>query len=266
MIAAATPPVLVAEASPAASPPLGREIAFLMTDEQRGARGPVRFSTELRARFDRSPDGGLTLTLTTVPRAGGGALFGSMMDAFAAIPLRYRLDSRGRLVDVLDLDGSWAAASAAVSSGVSRATGGRATTAARALQAYRDSFAAMPEALRREALLANARAVLGSVERSPPPGTTRPWTGEAADMAGRPIALTGTLTRSADGGASVRFHLEARGGGISETADTELSRADGLLLSSRRTLARAGGAPFFTETVERLPRYLDTILHRRGKA
>lgn len=262
MIAADVPPALVASAPvPAFRPPLDQPVRYRLTDSQRASGGMKRFVTRLEARFTPGEGSAFTLTLTLRPeRAHAAALFSSMMDAFASVPLRYRLDGAGQPVDVIGADESWAAAATAIADGVARATRGLPANAprARALLGFRDGFAATPPAARRAALLANAEQVTGLPAEDLARGGT--WTGEATDTGGRPIAMAGTLTPVPCEPTLLCVRIEATSGGpnapaagiVREDVEVAVSRADGLLVRSRRSLRMGNEAsPFFIEEVAR---------------
>lgn len=256
MIATAPPPAL---AAPMPAPAAERTVAYSLVDIQQGRR----FGSRLEARFGQADGGDRLMTVRTFPEApGAGGVFGMTMNAFAAIPVRYRLDAGGKAVAVLDLDATWNAAASVVARGVAAATRGQPATAPgpRALARFRDAFAAMPEPARQAALLANAQALTGLVPADLPVGGVQPWSGAGIDPAGRPVTLSGTLTRMASGPDAAVYRIEAESDApgapasprVREEMEIVLSRSDGLLVRSRRTLRRVSeAAPFFTETVER---------------
>lgn len=229
------------------APAIDKPYRYILVEERRDERGLQRFQSDRRLIFHSRADGfALDMTILTAngPANGPGGMFATAMAGLKGRPIRFLLDSSGRIIGVEDQLGTWAALCKAIDRGAKAAPSGSAARN-RAAHNMAATFRALPSD-RQLAFLASmvSPALAGSlatrvaVEDAAVTIPARSATGAPIMMAGRETIRwiddkTISIVTTAAGEVATAGPTPPAPARISVTLNKRIDRGAGLIVDSR---------------------------------
>lgn len=224
------------------APPIDQALTYRI-EQHRPVAGKVSAFTAIRdLRFDRAGDGyGLSVTLRSIDTdapAAGAEPYRAALEPLVGITMRFRLDGRGQVVALDDMDAVWGRVQAGLKAMLTGPEGDR-QRAAKNVQALFDGLS--PEG--RLALLAGEIRPLflfaaGEVED----GAGRGLRTVAGSPLGRPVPVEGSVVVAGQQADALDLKEILSGQGVQVAIRYHLSRTTGLVENQERSLIVGGQA------------------------
>ncbi|MDO7834295.1 hypothetical protein Q4610_04480 [Sphingobium sp. HBC34] len=247
LLLALAQPALAERISIPFAPPINRDFVYRI-EQYRPVAGKVSLFSATRAlRFERTGDGYiLVATLRAIDSdapAAGVEPYRAALGPLVGIEMRFRLDGRGRIVALDDLDAVWVRVRAGVDAML--ASFAPDSDRYRAAQKVQTLFAGLSPNGRLALLAGELQPLFLFAGSQVEDGAGRGLRTMAGSPLGRPMPVEGALTVAGKGADALDMEEKLAGEGVQVAIRYHLSRATGLVESQQRSLAV--GAQALTE-------------------
>lgn len=235
------------------APPLGQRLSYRIEQERPAAGKPSRFVANRTIQFDRADAGYiLTATLDSIdadaPPAGAEP-YRAALGPLVGLQLRFRVDARGRIVGVDDLDRIWASVVAGLNS--MKAAYPPDSDRGKAVQKVQALFDAMPPESRLALLAGEFQPLFLFAGGDVADGQGRGLKTVAGAPLARPVQVEGALTLAAQSADTLDLDETLAGDGVQVTVHYAVSRRTGLVERQTRSLTAGGRTLVETRSLAR---------------
>lgn len=257
------------------APVTGKPYRLVLIEERRDDRGTQRFTSERRLVFHTLPAGtalDLTITTSTAPPGGPGAMFAAAMAGLKGRTIRFLLDADGQVTSIDEEDAVWNALCAAVDRAADATVAGSAARD-RAARSMAAAFRSLSADRRRAMLTSMAAPALAGALANRPPERDAAITLPARSPAGTTTMLPGketvqliddrtmTITTAAEGDIAAPDAAGPATAHIRVSITRTIDRVAGLVLESReeRETTIGSGADLRRSTSVSTSRLIDPV-------
>jgi hypothetical protein len=230
------------------APPLDQPLVYRIEQHRPVADRTRRFSAVRDLRFERAADGYVLIaTLRAIDSdapAPGADPFRAALEPLIGIAMRFRIDARGKIAALEDMDGVWARVTAGVDAML--AAFAPDSDRHRAAQRIKALFASVSPEGRLALLAGEVQPLFLFAGSSVADGPGRGVRTVAGSPLGRPVAVEGTLVVTDEAAQALDLEEKLAGEGVQVTVRYHLSQRTGLVETQARSLAM--GAQALTES------------------
>lgn len=221
------------------APPLDRPLVYRV-DQRRPVAGKASTFSAIRdLNFEKAGDGYvLVATLRAIDSdapAAGAEPYRAALGPLVGIAMRFRLDERGRIVALDDMDGVWARVQAGVAAML--ASFAPDSDRHRAAQRVQALFASLSPDGRLALLAGEFQPIFLFAGSQVQDGAGRGLRTMAGSPLGRPVPVEGVLTVAGQDANGLDMDEKLAGEGVQVTIRYHLSRVTGMVESQQRSLA-----------------------------